>query len=105
MAKATKTMALASMESKEVLTTDGRVLGTLYGAWIDTSVWKVTALVIDVDKRNIEELDVKKHAFRAPKVSVTVEHVANVADVIQLNVTLDSLKGAIIEVGKDGLPE
>lgn len=88
------------MEPREVVTTDGRVIGHLLGGWIDPSSWTVTDLVIELDKRAIDELAVKKHVLRTSKVKVPTKNVAIFSDVVQLDSDIGALSGSLTEVGR-----
>jgi|UPI00036784DC sporulation protein YlmC with PRC-barrel domain len=90
------------MEPREVLTTDGRVIGNLLGGWIDPSNWTVSDLVIELDKRAVEELAVKKHALRSSKVRIPTSRVKIFSDVVQLDADIGTLSGSLIEMGKKG---
>ncbi len=92
---ATQPLELGCLEDRNVITTDGRIIGTLSGAMIDSSTWKVSSIVVDVHKDVIDELQVKKQMLKTPKVHIDTSMVSNVSDVVQLNVPLANLKGKL----------
>ena len=59
-------LEMGDLEDRDIITTDGRIIGQLKGAWIDTSNWSVANLVVDLNKDVVEELNVKKPILRLP---------------------------------------
>lgn len=96
----TRELELGCMEPREVVTTDGRVIGHLLGGWVDPTTWTMTDLVMELDKRAIDELAVKKRVLRSSKVRVPTSYVATFSDVVQLNTDIGSLSGSFTEVRK-----
>jgi len=86
-----KPLEMGCIENRNVITTDGRMIGTLTGAWIDTSTWTITSLVVELEKDVVEDLRVKKPLLRTAKVSVPTSAVLNVGDVVQLNTDITNL--------------
>lgn len=82
---------MGCLESKNVITTDGRMIGVLTGAWMDTSNWTITSLVVELEKDVVAELNVKKPLLRTAKVTVPTSTVLNIADVVQLNTDMANL--------------
>ncbi len=76
---------MGCLENKNVITTDGRIVGVLSGAWVDTSTWTVTSIIIELEKNVVDELNVKKPLLRTAKVTVPTSTVLNIADVVQLS--------------------
>ena len=87
-------LELGCIEDREVITTDGRNIGTLTGAWVDLGTWSVTALVVELKKDVVDELNVKKPALRTAKVNIPTSYVKNIADVVQLNTDVGTLGAA-----------
>lgn len=85
-------MELGCVEEKEVFTKDGRKIGILVGAKLDTDDWTVHSIMIEVTKEMVMELGLKKSMLKSPKTSISTSHVGLAGDIIQLNVTLDELK-------------
>lgn len=92
---ATKPLEMGCIESRDVITTDGRNIGTLKGAWLDLSNWTVTSLIIDLNKEVVSELNVKKPMLRTASVTIPTKYVSNVSDVVQLNTDVATLSTAI----------
>ncbi|NLT37052.1 MAG: hypothetical protein GXX95_02710 [Methanomassiliicoccus sp.] len=84
-------MEMGCIKSRVVITTDGRKIGTLSGAWVDLKNWNVTALVVDLDKNVLEELNVKKPIIGSAKISLPTSSIMNMADVAQLNIDMTTL--------------
>lgn len=92
-----KPLEMGCIENRNVITTDGRMIGTLTGAWIDTSNWTITSLVVELEKEVVEDLRVKKPLLRTAKVSVPTSAVLNVGDVVQLNTDITNLSTMIAQ--------
>jgi sporulation protein YlmC with PRC-barrel domain len=90
----TKPLEMGCIEDREVITTDGRNIGTLTGAWVDLGTWTVTALIVELNKDVVDELNVKKPALRTAKVNIPTNYVKNIADVVQLNADVPTLGAA-----------
>ena len=85
-------MELGCTEEKDVVTKDGRRIGTLVGAKVDTEAWTVNSIIVEVTKEMVIELGLKKSMLKSPKTRISTELVALATDIIQLNVNLDELK-------------
>jgi len=86
------TLELTSSDRKDVISKDGRKVGALVGVNVDTKTWTVHAIVVEVNKDIIEELNIKKSMLKLPKISLKTELVAIVGDIVHLNADLKSLK-------------
>lgn len=87
----TKPLEMGCLENKNVITTDGRIVGVLSGAWVDTSTWTVTSIIIELEKNVVDELNVKKPLLRTAKVTVPTSTVLNIVDVVQLSIGFGGL--------------
>jgi len=85
-------MDLGCTEEKEVITKDGRKIGHLVGARVDTDDWKVHSIMIEVTKEMVIELGLKKSMLKSPKTAISTEMVSLAGDIIQLSATLEELK-------------
>jgi sporulation protein YlmC with PRC-barrel domain len=88
---ATKPLEMGCIDDRDVITADGRNIGTLTGAWIDFNTWSVTKLIVNLNKEVVDELNVKKPILRTARVNVPVTYVKNIADVVQLNTDVPTL--------------
>jgi sporulation protein YlmC with PRC-barrel domain len=87
-------LELGCIEDRDVITTDGRNIGSLTGAWIDIGTWSVTSLVVELNKDVVDELNVKKPILRTAKVNIPTNYVKNISDVVQLNTDVPTLGAA-----------
>jgi sporulation protein YlmC with PRC-barrel domain len=78
-------------EEKKVITKDGRELGLLSGAVLDTKTWTVNYLQVRVTKELLAELGKKKPFGKPGTISFPTTAVAVVGDVIQLSVDMKDL--------------
>jgi sporulation protein YlmC with PRC-barrel domain len=78
-------------EEKKVITKDGRQLGLLSGAVLDTKTWTVIYLQVRVTKELLAELGRKKHFGKPGTISIATSTVSVVGDVVQLNVDMKEL--------------
>lgn len=90
---------MGCLESRNVITTDGRVIGVLSGAYVDPNNWTVSSLVIELEKEVVSQLNVKKPLLRTAKVTVPTSIVRQVADVVQLNADMSNLSTILAQPG------
>ncbi|HOL07909.1 MAG TPA: PRC-barrel domain-containing protein, partial [Methanomassiliicoccaceae archaeon] len=88
-------LEVGEIEERDVITRDGRIIGHLKGAWIDTSNWTISSLIIDLKKDVVDELNVKKPILKAARINLPTNYVQRVADVIQLNVDMSGLSASL----------
>ncbi len=86
------------IDKKDVITTDGRVIGEMTGAYIDTTSWMVTGLLVEINKDVIDELNMKKPMLRTAKAKMMTNLVKVVSDTVQLNVPITGLAGNLTVV-------
>jgi sporulation protein YlmC with PRC-barrel domain len=92
MAMVAKPEKMECLHEKDVLTTDGRLVGTLRGARIDPATWTVTRLIVDLKDDVADELDLEKSIIRTVTVNFPVAHVKAFSDVVLLDIGLASLR-------------
>ena len=85
-------MELGCIEHKDVITKDGRKIGLLVGANVDTNTWKVPTIIVEVNKELVVELGLQKSMLKSPKTNISTELINVVGDVIQLSIDLKGLK-------------
>ena len=85
-------MELGCLEHKDVITKDGRKIGTLTGATVDVNDWTVPTFHMEVAKGVMEEFRLQKSLIKGAKVSLPTNLIGTVGDVVQLNVDMDGLK-------------
>ncbi|MDH7507767.1 MAG: hypothetical protein QHH00_00015 [Methanomassiliicoccales archaeon] len=85
-------LELSVAERKDVITRDGKKIGTLVGANVDTKTWTVLTLIVEVFKEVIEDLKIKKSVLKAPRITLKTDIVGVVGDVVQLNVDIKELR-------------
>lgn len=88
-------LEMGDLEDRDVITADGRVIGQLKGAWIDTNNWQVASLVVDLRKEVVDELNVKKPVLKAARINLPTSYVQRVADVVQLNTDMGGLAASV----------
>ena len=55
-------LEVGEIEERDVITRDGRIIGHLKGAWIDTSNWTISSLIIDLKKDVDYDAQIEKRA-------------------------------------------
>src|SRR5574342_748406 len=76
---------------RDVMTSDGRNLGTVSDLAVDTGKWAVRDLRVAMDKRIAEELGLLKQRLGGGQFLVRVEHIRSVGDLVMLNKTMKEL--------------
>jgi sporulation protein YlmC with PRC-barrel domain len=87
--------SLTSMRDMKMYTTDGLTVGTVRAFELDTILWKVRSLVVEVDDGAMEPLGLKKTLMRKSEIQVGKELVKRVGDVVTLNVSTEILKNQL----------
>ena len=89
-------MEYKEIEGKEVLGKLAHLVGKVSGLEIDTTNWKVTHLVLDVEKKAVEDLGLKKPLIGSAKATVPTEMIHAISDrIILKNESIDELKSVI----------
>jgi sporulation protein YlmC with PRC-barrel domain len=85
---------------KDVITSDGRNVGTVTDLAIDAAAWTVRDLRVAIDKRIAEELGLQTR--RGGMFLIKTASVKSVGDLIMLNQTMKMLAEAAGSAGKTG---
>ena len=93
----TRPLEIGETDSKDVVSSEGKILGKMTGVWINTSNWNVEHLIVEMDKNTAEMLDLKKKMLRSTKTALPVRYVGVISDVVKLNSTIEELSGALTE--------
>ena len=88
-------VSLSELKGKEIYTTDGLEVGTVLRFELDTVLWKVRSLVVNVSDTAMEVLEVKKSIMRPSEILIGKELIKRVGDVINLNVSMSVLKSQL----------
>jgi sporulation protein YlmC with PRC-barrel domain len=122
----TQNLELGRLESRDVITDDGRLIGVLKGILVDTTAWTVPQLVVEVNKNVLDEIKMQKpmlstFAVNVPTlptnyfkkimddlnirkpgavlVNIPTTHVRGTSDVVQLNTDLSAV-GSIVTISE-----
>lgn len=85
-------MSLKMLEKMQVVTTDGRKIGTVKKSEIDTANWRVRSLTIAVRKEDTAHLGLQKPLLHTALIDVGTERVTNLSDYVTLNISEQELK-------------
>jgi sporulation protein YlmC with PRC-barrel domain len=80
----------ADLIGKDVLTSDGRNIGSVTDVALDAAKWRVRDLRVAIDKRIAEELGLLKER-KGSQFLVKTEHVRAVGDHVMLQKTMKAL--------------
>lgn len=92
-----KTLDVGFGNKRSVMTSDAKIIGKVYGAEVDTEQWVVSSILTDFDSSILSDADVKHPKMRKTRVSIPVDKIEKVSDMIQLSVDLNTLLNAIEE--------
>lgn len=81
-----------NMVGLPVVTSDAAKLGKVDGTELDTDLWKVTHIRIDLADDSIRELGLKKPFMGGIRICLPVSHVGKVGDVVTLKPSLAEVK-------------
>lgn len=119
---AMKNIELGKLDSRDVYSEDGRLVGVLKGILVDTAGWTVPQLVVEVNKKVLDDLNLTKPMLstyvnvHSPHVksfmdelnlkkpgtvlvNVPTTHVRSISDVVQLSSDLASV-GSIVTIAE-----
>ena len=85
-------MRPSELNGKKVVGAGAKIVGTVFDIEIDPTSWKTTTLHIELSEEAIETLGYKKPFMGRVDISLSVEAVAVVADIISLNKPITELK-------------
>ncbi|NYT12045.1 MAG: hypothetical protein GKC03_05765 [Methanomassiliicoccales archaeon] len=89
------TIEVGCLKERSVITKDGKMIGNLIGADIDTENWSVTTVRIEIEKDFIKELGLEKSMMKSTKIKLSTGLIELVGDIVQLSVDLKNLKDAL----------
>lgn len=92
-----KTLDVGFGNKRSVMTSDAKIIGKVYGAEVDTEQWVVSSILTDFDSSILSDADVKHPKMRKTRVSIPVDKIEKVSDIVQLSVDLNTLLSAIEE--------
>jgi sporulation protein YlmC with PRC-barrel domain len=81
-----------SLKGKEVIGTEGYLLGEMSDLHVDFDTWQATAFYVILSDEAVAELDLKKPFFRKLTVCLPTELIKVVGDVITLTAPVRNLK-------------
>jgi sporulation protein YlmC with PRC-barrel domain len=87
-----------STEKKQVMTTDGKIVGVMAGCVVDNTNWSVVTLSIELSKEVSDFLGTKGTMLKSPVVGINPSRVGTVGDAVMLNVSLGDLRGQVEEM-------
>ncbi len=88
---------LEDIVSKEVISADAIIIGTVEGISVDTDNWKVPSIRVSVRKGNEVALNLKKKALGVQRVHVATPQVSSISDTVTLAVKMDQVKDVLLE--------
>jgi sporulation protein YlmC with PRC-barrel domain len=90
-------MKFSELEGKDVISQDGRELGTLADVVLDTSSWHIERLVLKLARDLLEQFHMKRPLFGTQTIQIPVSHVSGVGDKVILHKTLEELTASARE--------
>ena len=88
-------MRPSELEGKSVVGTEAKIIGTVSGIEIDCLAWKVTHLLVRLTEEMGNTLGYKKPFLGHVEITLSVDAVKAVADVVALNKGIEELKNVI----------
>jgi hypothetical protein len=67
---------MGCLEDRNALTSDGRNIGILTGAWIDLNIWTSASLIVEIKKNAMDMLKVKKSILRTARANIPASYIA-----------------------------
>lgn len=85
-------LEVGCLKEKNVITKDGKMIGSLIGADIDSETWNVPSIRMDIEKDMVEALGLEKSLIKSTKIKMSTDLIELVGDIVQLKVTAVDLK-------------
>ncbi|MDR2866184.1 MAG: hypothetical protein LBV13_02105 [Methanomassiliicoccaceae archaeon] len=84
--------SLSSMINAKVVTRDNALVGTVVTAMIDTELWKVSSIIVRLDKTAIEAMKMKKSLFSKINVEIRANIILSSTDMVHLDEQMDGVR-------------
>jgi sporulation protein YlmC with PRC-barrel domain len=88
----TNISSLMSMVQAKVVTRDSISVGTVQDVMIDTLDWKVTSIIVRLDRNAIDAMGMKKWLFSKINVEIKTNLIISTTDMIHLNEQMEGVK-------------
>lgn len=92
------TLEFAGVVKKQILTNDGKDIGSLAGCIVDETGWIVTHLLADLSKSGEELLGQKGSMLKSASIGIRTQAIGNISDVIMLKVSSGELKDHVEQI-------
>ena len=86
------TIEVGCLKEKDVISKDGKKIGIMIGADIDTTNWSVPTIRVEVDKDIVKELGLEKSMMKSTKIKLSTGLIEVVGDIVQLTLNVKSLR-------------
>jgi sporulation protein YlmC with PRC-barrel domain len=84
-------MALEGLKKKEVISSDGKMIGNVEGVTLIGN-WKVDSLAVKIDKEITDTLGLNKPLFFSLRMDMSIGHIKAISDKVILNKSLNEIK-------------
>ena len=84
--------SIMSLLNAKVITRDNALVGTVTTAMINTDSWKVSSLVVRLDKTAIEAMKMKKGLFSKISVEISTDLILSSADMVHLDEHMEGVR-------------
>ena len=87
--------SLSTLVNKKVVSRDSQQVGITTTVMVDPDAWKVSSIVVQLDKAATEAMGMKKGLFSKISVGISAEMILPCADMIHLNAPIAELTGRV----------
>ena len=87
---------VSALVGMKVLTYENVLIGTVDSVQVDLESWTVVSMKVKVDKNAYAPLEIKKGLLSKKVSGLLMTDIAEISDVIKLNLALSAVKGQII---------
>lgn len=88
-------ISIKNIQKMQVITTDGRKIGTVVRGEIDTVGWKIRSITVAIKKEDTMGLGLTKPLLRTALIDVSTSKITNLSDYVTLNISLEELKALL----------
>jgi sporulation protein YlmC with PRC-barrel domain len=79
------------LSGKDVISQDGRVVGTVSDIVLDASAWAIPTLVVKLARDHLEQFHMKRPMFGTQTIQIPTTYVSGLGDKVILHKTLEDL--------------
>ncbi len=95
---------LEELVGLEMVSTDAKVIGTVEGAGLDVSAWRVKAIRVGLRRGTEDLIGRQRRHFMLERALIRTEHLGSISEVVIMELPLHSLREEVLPDGAEVMP-